>query len=105
MANENRWLDKPPDEDQIEEMREILRDGDARPPLTWDELIKRLRTCWMTELNSIDSRQCGPAIDGCGERPRWWKVDDDPLEAHHRATSHQAAREMATGGNAESMCK
>ena len=39
VANENRWLDKPPDEDQIEEMREILRDGDARPPLTWDELI------------------------------------------------------------------
>ena len=25
--------------------------------------------------------------------PRWWKVDDDPLEAHHRATSHQAARD------------
>ena len=24
---------------------------------------------------------------------RWWKVDDDPLEAHHRATSHQAARD------------
>ena len=25
--------------------------------------------------------------------PRWWKVDDDPLEAHHRAKSHQAARD------------
>ncbi|GIQ99307.1 MAG: hypothetical protein CM15mP6_3240 [Methanobacteriota archaeon] len=38
--------------------------------------------------------------------PRWWKVDDDPLEAHHRGPkNHQAARMMATGGNAESMCK
>ena len=42
VANENRWTDKPPDEDQIEEMREILRDGDARPPLTWDELITEI---------------------------------------------------------------
>ena len=42
VANENRWLDKPPDEDQIEEMREILRDGDARPPLTWVELITEI---------------------------------------------------------------
>ena len=42
VANENRWLDKPPDEEQIEEMREILRDGDARPPLTWDELITEI---------------------------------------------------------------
>ena len=42
VENENRWLDKPPDEDQIEEMREILRDGDARPPLTWDELITEI---------------------------------------------------------------
>ena len=38
VANKNRWLHKPPDEEQIEEMREILRDGDVRPPLTWDEL-------------------------------------------------------------------
>ena len=42
VANQNRWLDKPPDEDQIEEMREILRDGDARPPLTWVELIAEI---------------------------------------------------------------
>tara|TARA_B100000945_G_scaffold49035_1_gene34803 strand:- start:18572 stop:19390 length:819 start_codon:yes stop_codon:yes gene_type:complete len=28
--------------------------------------------------------------------PRWWKVDDDPLEAHHRARSHQAARDDGT---------
>ena len=42
VANKNRWLHKRPDEDQIEEMREILRDGDARPPLTWDELITEI---------------------------------------------------------------
>ena len=42
VANENRWLDKPPDEGQIEEMREILRDGDARTPLTWDDLIAEI---------------------------------------------------------------
>ena len=42
VANQNRWADKPPDKDQMEEMREILRDGDARPPLTWDELITEI---------------------------------------------------------------
>ena len=42
VANQNRWVDKPPDKDQMEEMREILRDGDARPPLTWDELITEI---------------------------------------------------------------
>ncbi len=42
VANKNRWVDKPPDEGQIEEMREILRDGDASPPLTWDELITEI---------------------------------------------------------------
>ena len=42
VANKNRWLHKPPDEEQIEEMREILRDGDVRPPLTWDELITEI---------------------------------------------------------------
>ena len=42
VANENRWADKPPNKDQIEEMREILRDGDARPPLTWEEIILQI---------------------------------------------------------------
>ena len=42
VANQNRWADKPPDKDQMEEMREILRDGDERPPLTWDELITEI---------------------------------------------------------------
>ena len=42
VANQNRWAHKPPDENQIGEMREILRDGDARPPLTWDDLIAEI---------------------------------------------------------------
>jgi len=42
VANQNMWADKPPDEDQIEEMREILRDGDASPPMTWDDLIAEI---------------------------------------------------------------
>ena len=42
VANQNRWADKPPDENQIDEMREILRDGDARPPLTWDDLLAEI---------------------------------------------------------------
>ena len=42
VANENRWADKPPNKNQIEEMREILRDGDARPPLTWEEMITEI---------------------------------------------------------------
>ena len=42
VANENRWADKPPNKDQIVEMREILRDSDARPPLTWEEMITEI---------------------------------------------------------------
>ena len=42
VANQNRWADKPPDENQIDQMREILRDGDARPPLTWDDLLAEI---------------------------------------------------------------
>ena len=42
VANKNWWSDNPPDEDQIEEMREILRDGDGRPPMTWDDLIAEI---------------------------------------------------------------
>ena len=42
VANQNMWADKPPDEDQIEEMREILRDGHASPPMTWDDLIAEI---------------------------------------------------------------
>ena len=39
VGNKNRWAGKPPDEVQMEEMREILRDGDSKPPMTWDDLI------------------------------------------------------------------
>jgi len=39
VANQNSWADRPPDEDQIDEMREILRDDDGRSPLTWDDLF------------------------------------------------------------------
>ena len=42
VANQNRWADKPPDENQIDEMREVLRNGDARPLLTWDDLIAEI---------------------------------------------------------------
>ena len=42
VANQNRWADKPPDENEIYEMREVLRDGGARPPLTWDDLLAEI---------------------------------------------------------------
>lgn len=42
VANQNKWADKPPDESQMEEMREILRDGDPTPPMTWAELIAEI---------------------------------------------------------------
>jgi len=42
VANKNKWSDNPPDESQIEQMREILRDGDPIPPRTWDELIAEI---------------------------------------------------------------
>ena len=50
VANQNMWADKPPDEDQIEEMREILRDGDDSPPMTWDDLIAEIEGMLDTEL-------------------------------------------------------
>jgi len=42
VANKNKWVENPPDETQMEEMREILRDGDAKPPMTWDDLIAEI---------------------------------------------------------------
>ena len=42
VGNKNRWTEKPPDESQMEEMREILRDGDSKPPMTWDDLISEI---------------------------------------------------------------
>ena len=42
VANKNKWVGNPPDESQMEEMREILRDGDSKPPMTWDDLISEI---------------------------------------------------------------
>jgi hypothetical protein len=42
VGNKNKWLENPPDESQMEEMREILRDGDSKPPMTWDDLISEI---------------------------------------------------------------
>ncbi len=42
VANQNRWRKAPPDDAQIEEMRQILRDGDANRPMTWDDLISEI---------------------------------------------------------------
>ena len=42
VANKNKWTENPPDETQMEEMREILRDGNAKPPMTWDDLIAEI---------------------------------------------------------------
>ncbi len=39
VANKNRWSETPPDASEMEEMRKILRGGDAKPPMTWDDLI------------------------------------------------------------------
>lgn len=42
VANKNMWAEKPPNESQMEEMREILRAGDPKPVMTWDELISEI---------------------------------------------------------------
>lgn len=42
VGNKNKWTENPPDEEQMEEMREILRDGDSKPPMTWDDLISEI---------------------------------------------------------------
>ena len=42
VGNKNKWVENPPDESQMEEMREILRDGDSKPPMTWDDLISEI---------------------------------------------------------------
>lgn len=42
VANKNKWAENPPDETQMEEMREILRDRDTKPPMTWDDLIAEI---------------------------------------------------------------
>ncbi len=42
VGNKNKWAENPPDESQMEEMREILRDGDSKPPMTWDDLISEI---------------------------------------------------------------
>ena len=42
VGNKNKWTDNPPDDSQMEEMRDILRDGDSKPPMTWDDLISEI---------------------------------------------------------------
>tara|TARA_Y100000588_G_scaffold320521_2_gene351157 strand:- start:8128 stop:8496 length:369 start_codon:yes stop_codon:yes gene_type:complete len=42
VANQNKWSDRPPDELEINEMRELLRDGESKPPMTWDDLISEI---------------------------------------------------------------
>ena len=42
VANQNRWSERPPDEMEIDEMRELLRDGESKTPMTWDDLIAEI---------------------------------------------------------------
>ena len=42
VANQNRWSERPPDEMEIDEMRELLRDGEPKTPMTWDDLIAEI---------------------------------------------------------------
>ena len=42
VANQNKWSDRPPDELEINEMRELLRDGESTPPMTWADLISEI---------------------------------------------------------------
>ncbi len=42
VANQNRWAVNPPKETEIDQMREILRDGEERHPMTWDDLIEEI---------------------------------------------------------------
>ena len=42
VSNKNEWLEDPPDETQIIEMRRILRGDEPKQPMTWDELISEI---------------------------------------------------------------
>ncbi len=42
IANQNRWSERPPDEIEIDEMLELLRDGKSKPPMTWEDLIAEI---------------------------------------------------------------
>ncbi|MAH99007.1 MAG: hypothetical protein CMA12_06660 [Euryarchaeota archaeon] len=42
ISNKNEWLENPPDEIQISEMRKILRGNESKQPMTWDDLISEI---------------------------------------------------------------
>ncbi len=42
VANQNRWSERPPDEIEIDEMIELLRDGKSKSPMTWEDLIAEI---------------------------------------------------------------
>ncbi len=42
VANHNKWADRPPDEIEIDEMRELLREGETASPMTWEDLISEI---------------------------------------------------------------
>jgi len=42
VANQNKWAHNPPNEEEIVEMRTLLKDGDESEPMTWDDLINEI---------------------------------------------------------------
>ncbi len=42
VANQNRWSERPPDEVEIDEMRELLREGEPNTRMTWEDLIAEI---------------------------------------------------------------
>tara|TARA_B100000959_G_C14940239_1_gene607478 strand:+ start:1474 stop:1788 length:315 start_codon:yes stop_codon:yes gene_type:complete len=42
VANQSQWASNPPNEDEIREMRMLLKDGDESGPMSWDDLIEEI---------------------------------------------------------------
>ena len=42
VANQNKWTNNPPNEEEIQEMRSLLKGDDESEPMTWDDLINEI---------------------------------------------------------------
>ena len=42
VANQNKWTNNPPNEEEIQEMRSLLKGDDGSEPMTWDDLINEI---------------------------------------------------------------
>ena len=42
VANQNKWMDEPPDKLELDEMLSVLKEGADEQPMTWDDLIAEI---------------------------------------------------------------